>query len=330
MTHPLRVDQLAADTLMLDDLAGRRYAGHDPLGLALAAFAAACDEPIGPSSRSRHRRRIGWSTLATGFFLASGIGVAAAVSGTLPSADEGWARPPRVEQPVSIGSGAVRAEPLAALVAPQVLPRPTVVDRSKFAELFSQVAAPTVGVAVAMSGESAPAPSAADPTTGRPSAPAGPSDGGSGSGSSGATSGGGSPASAGNAQGGQSGQTGGNPQSGQTGQTGQTGQASQAGQAGQTGQASQGGQSGASGQGGASNSQGSQSQGSQGNPSQGTPSPGSHDGQSQAQASPGTQGNAAARPSGIPAAPGAANSSTARPVTAPAAGAAGKGAASAR
>ncbi len=324
MTHPLRVDLLAADTLMLDDLAGRRYAGHDPLGLALAAFAAACDEPIGPSSRSRHRRRIGWSTLATGFFLASGIGVAAAVSGTLPSADEGWARPPRVEQPVSIGSGAVRAEPLAALVAPQVLPRPTVVDRSKFAELFSQVAAPTVGVAVAMSGESAPAPGATDPTTDRPSAPAGPSAGGSGSGSSGAASGGGSPA--GNGQGGQSGQTGGNPQAGQTGQAGQTSQAGQGGQA----QGNQGGQGNPS-QGDQNQSQGSQGQG---NPSQGSAgqsqSGPSQGGQSQAQASPGTQGNAAARPSGIPAAPGAANSSTARPVTAPAAGAAGKGAASAR
>lgn len=119
MTHPLRVDQLAADALLLDDLAARRYAGHDPLGRALAALAVAVDAPIGPSSRSRHRRRIGWSTLATGFFLASGIGVAAAVSGTLPSVDESWARAPRVEIPVSIGAGQGRAEPLTALVAPQ-------------------------------------------------------------------------------------------------------------------------------------------------------------------------------------------------------------------
>ena len=148
MTHPLRVDQLAADALLLDDLAGRRYAGHDPLGLTLAALAAACDEPIGPATRSRHRRRIGWSTLATGFFLASGVGVAAAVSGALPSVDQGWDRPARIEQPVSPVSDTAHKDPLTALLAPQVLRGPLPEGSVKFADvkfadLFAQVGVPT-------------------------------------------------------------------------------------------------------------------------------------------------------------------------------------------
>ena len=148
MTHPLRVDQLAADALLLDDLAGRRYAGHDPLGLTLAALAAACDEPIGPATRSRHRRRIGWSTVATGIFLASGVGVAAAVSGALPSVEQSWDRPVRSEQPASPVSEAAHKDPLTALLAPQVLRSPLPEGSVKFADvkfadLFAQVGVPT-------------------------------------------------------------------------------------------------------------------------------------------------------------------------------------------
>ena len=99
MTEPIRLDALAADDRLLNDVGGRRYAGSDPLGSLLLTFAQACDDPAParrPVGNRRSTRRVVISTVATAAFLASGAGGAAAVTHHVPDGGDGWAA--RVER----------------------------------------------------------------------------------------------------------------------------------------------------------------------------------------------------------------------------------------
>jgi hypothetical protein len=121
MTTPIRVDRLAADDALLDALGGRRYAGDDPVALLLGSFATACDAPIGCVTRpGARRRRVLWSTFATGLFLVSGISVSAAVSANLPTADEAVARGARASAPRLDEGQTSFSAPSAALVESRV------------------------------------------------------------------------------------------------------------------------------------------------------------------------------------------------------------------
>ena len=86
MTTPVRVDLLGSDDEMLSLVGMRAFTGDDAVGALLAAVASAVDRPIQPvMTGRRRRRRIGFGVFATAAFLASGSGMAAAVSDSLPS-----------------------------------------------------------------------------------------------------------------------------------------------------------------------------------------------------------------------------------------------------
>jgi len=89
VTTPVRVDLLGSDDEMLSLLGMRAYTGDDAVGALLAAVAAAVDRPLQPVLPvRRRRRRIGFGVFATAAFLASGSGMAAAVSDGLPSVED--------------------------------------------------------------------------------------------------------------------------------------------------------------------------------------------------------------------------------------------------
>ncbi len=89
MSIPVRVDLLGSDDEMLSLVGMRAYTGDDAVGALLAAVAAAVDRPLQPVLPvRRRRRRIGFGVFATAAFLASGSGMAAAVSDGLPSVED--------------------------------------------------------------------------------------------------------------------------------------------------------------------------------------------------------------------------------------------------
>lgn len=113
MTDPIRFDALASDDRLLDQLASRCYDGADPVGLMLLSFAQACDRPA-PAARvrsgRRSARRVVISALVTATFVASGAGMAAAVSDNLSDGPPSrWASEIRQWMGLA-GAGAV-AEP---------------------------------------------------------------------------------------------------------------------------------------------------------------------------------------------------------------------------
>ncbi len=97
MNEPFPLDDLIADDLLLDRLAGRRTAGDEPVATLLCAVAAHADRPL--TGRTRRRRTHGRRLVAALALLtvgASGAGVAAAV--TLPDYLPGAAERARVEK----------------------------------------------------------------------------------------------------------------------------------------------------------------------------------------------------------------------------------------
>ncbi|HET8987310.1 MAG TPA: hypothetical protein VFN43_02275, partial [Humibacillus sp.] len=97
MSDPTPIDDLMADDLLLDRIAGRHAAGDEPVATLLCAVAAHADRPLtgGVRRRRAHGRRL-FAAFAVITVGASGAGVAAAV--TLPSYLPGAAERVRVER----------------------------------------------------------------------------------------------------------------------------------------------------------------------------------------------------------------------------------------
>jgi hypothetical protein len=97
MNDPTPLDDLIADDLLLDRLAGRHPAGDEPVAALLCAVAAHADRPLAGRTRRRraHGRRL-FAAFAVITVGASGAGVAAAV--TLPNYLPGAAERARVER----------------------------------------------------------------------------------------------------------------------------------------------------------------------------------------------------------------------------------------
>ena len=97
MNDPTPLDDLIADDLLLDRLAGRQSAGDEPVAALLRAVAAHADRPLTGRARRRrpHGRRL-FAAFAVITVGASGAGVAAAV--TLPNYLPGAAERARVER----------------------------------------------------------------------------------------------------------------------------------------------------------------------------------------------------------------------------------------
>ncbi|HRW20078.1 MAG TPA: hypothetical protein P5181_14685 [Dermatophilaceae bacterium] len=81
-------DAIDDDDRLLDELGARSYSGGDALSGMLLSFAMTCDQPLpsGTAVRKRRSRRAFYvGSVTTAAFLASGAGVAAAVSSSLPN-----------------------------------------------------------------------------------------------------------------------------------------------------------------------------------------------------------------------------------------------------
>ncbi len=111
MNDPIPLDDLIADDLLLDRLAGRHPAGDEPVAALLCAVASHADRPL---TGRVPRRRIHGRRLLAAFAIitvgASGAGVAAAV--TLPNYLPGAAERARVERAMDANAASDRPSAL--------------------------------------------------------------------------------------------------------------------------------------------------------------------------------------------------------------------------
>lgn len=77
------IDPMMYDDLILDQIAGRRYAGADPVAMMLNDLALACDQPLGSATRRRRSGpwRFAGGALATVAFVGASATLAAALNG---------------------------------------------------------------------------------------------------------------------------------------------------------------------------------------------------------------------------------------------------------